>query len=155
MSSRPDAGITGMEAMVRKYQQKFRKVRDEMDRWNELQSQLLRQFKNASSIIERLQVLQEPKNYGGLACISGISEMLVAKQMESLETILLSMKKTVEEFHGVVLSLEKILRDGRQLVKGGSMPLTVKQMQLQVGVKPSLADCLEGLTILHEMHHSE
>ncbi|KAF8394542.1 hypothetical protein HHK36_020753 [Tetracentron sinense] len=144
-----------MEAMVRKYQQKLRKVRDEMDRWNELQSRLLRQFRNASLIIERLPVLQESKNYHRLACISGIREDVVVNQMESLETILFSMKMTIQEFHGVVLSLEKILRDGRQLVKGGSMVPTVEQMELKVGIKPSLADCLERLTVLHEMHHSE
>ena len=45
-----------MEAMVKKYQQKFRKVRDEMSRWDELQSRLISQFNSASSIIQRLQV---------------------------------------------------------------------------------------------------
>ena len=41
---------------MKKYQQKFRKVRDEAKRWDELQSRLLAQFRNASSIIERLPV---------------------------------------------------------------------------------------------------
>lgn len=49
-----------MEAMVKKYQQKFRKVRDEMNRWDELQCRLISQFRNASSIIERLQVVLAP-----------------------------------------------------------------------------------------------
>ncbi|KAK9270791.1 hypothetical protein L1049_026376 [Liquidambar formosana] len=44
-----------MEAMVKKYVQKFRKVKDEMNRWDELQSRLLAQFRNTSSIIERLK----------------------------------------------------------------------------------------------------
>ncbi|GMQ11453.1 hypothetical protein CsSME_00054091 [Camellia sinensis var. sinensis] len=30
-----------MEGMVKKYQQKFRKVKEEMSRWDELQSRLL------------------------------------------------------------------------------------------------------------------
>lgn len=47
-----------MEAMVKKYQQRFRKVRDEMETWAELQSLLTSQFRNASSIIQRLQVSQ-------------------------------------------------------------------------------------------------
>ena len=75
--------------------------------------------------------------------------------MESLETILLSLKKTLKEFHGIVSSLEKIVRDGRQLVKGGSVKLIMKQLQQRIGVKPSLADCLDGLSLLHEMHQSE
>ncbi|KAJ0025892.1 hypothetical protein Pint_09207 [Pistacia integerrima] len=60
-----------------------------------------------------------------------------------------------EEFRGIVFSFEKLYRDGRQLVKGGSNQLTVKQLQQRVGVKPCLADCLDGLMILHDMHYSE
>lgn len=45
-----------MESIVKKYQQKFRKIKDEMSRWEELQSRLISQFSNASSIIQRLQV---------------------------------------------------------------------------------------------------
>ncbi|XP_043718995.1 uncharacterized protein At5g43822 isoform X1 [Telopea speciosissima] len=144
-----------METVVKKYQQKFRKIRDEINRWDELQSRLLSQFRNASAIIERLQVLQEPKNYGRLTCVNGIREAILGKQMESLQTILISMTKTCEEFHGIVVSLEKILRDGRQQVKGGSMSPGTNQMQLRIGIRPSLADCLEGLRLIHEMYHSE
>ncbi|XP_043719000.1 uncharacterized protein At5g43822 isoform X3 [Telopea speciosissima] len=144
-----------METVVKKYQQKFRKIRDEINRWDELQSRLLSQFRNASAIIERLQVLQEPKNYGRLTCVNGIREAILGKQMESLQTILISMTKTCEEFHGIVVSLEKILRDGRQQVKGGSMSPGTNQMQLRIGIRPSLADCLEGLRLIHEMYHSD
>lgn len=58
-------------------------------------------------------------------------------------------------FHSIVLSLEKIFKDGRRLVNGGSSAPTAKQLKQRVGVKPSLSDCLEGLRILYEMHHSE
>ncbi|XP_059634727.1 uncharacterized protein At5g43822 [Cornus florida] len=144
-----------MEAMVKKYQQKFRKVRDEMSRWDELQSRLLSQFGNASSVIGRLQVIQDPKNYGALKCVGGIKDAVLKKQMESLENILLSMKKTLEELHGIVSSLEKIFREGRQLVKGGSIKPTLKQLHQRVGIKPTLADCLDGLSLIHEMHQAE
>lgn len=60
-----------------------------------------------------------------------------------------------EEFHGIVFSIEKIHRDGRQQVKGGSNQPSAKQLQLRVGVKPTLADCLDGLMVLYDMHHSE
>jgi len=46
-----------MEGMVKKYQQEFRKVKEEMSQWDELQSKLLSQFRNAASIIERLQLI--------------------------------------------------------------------------------------------------
>ncbi|XP_035551376.1 uncharacterized protein At5g43822 isoform X2 [Juglans regia] len=156
-----------MEAMVKKYQQKFRKVRDEMNRWDELQSRLISQFRNASSIIERLQnvkfwasvvcdqVLQDPSNYGALNCIDGIRDEVLRKQMESLEINFLSMKRTMEEFHGIVFSIEKIHRDSKQQIKGGSSKPNAKQLQQRVGVKPSLVDCLDGLLVLYDMHHSE
>ncbi|KAL9445707.1 hypothetical protein AB3S75_013565 [Citrus x aurantiifolia] len=144
-----------MEGIVKKYQQKFKKIKEEMNRWDELQSRLISQFKNASSIIERLQILQDAKHYGNLNSIGGIEAAVLRKQMESLQTILLSMQKTLEEFRGIVLSLEKIDRDGKQLVRGGSNQLTVKQLQQRVGLKPTLADCLDGLMILWDMHNSE
>ncbi|GLT44157.1 hypothetical protein SLA2020_180710 [Shorea laevis] len=144
-----------MEAIIKKYQQSFRKVKEEMDRWDELQTRLISQFTNASSIIGRLQAIQNSKNYGSLNSIEGIEVAVLQKQMDSLQSILLSMKKTMEEFHCIVLSLEKIQRQGKQLVNGGSNQPTKKQLQLKIGVKPSLADCLDGLMLLHEMHHSE
>ncbi|XP_016470363.1 uncharacterized protein At5g43822 [Nicotiana tabacum] len=144
-----------MENIVKKYQQRFRKVKEEMDTWNDLQSRLLSQFTNASSIIQRLQILQDSKNYGALRCVEGIEEAVLLKQMDSLQTILLSMNQTMEKFRSVVLSLEKMVRDGRQLIKGGSTQVTVKQLQQRVGVKPSIADCLDGLKLLCEMHQSE
>lgn len=60
-----------------------------------------------------------------------------------------------EELGNIVRSMEKIYRDGKQLVKGGSNQPSVKQLQLRVGVKPSLEDCLNGLMLLCDMHRSE
>ncbi|KAK9928426.1 hypothetical protein M0R45_025562 [Rubus argutus] len=147
-----------MEAMVKKYQQRFRKVRDEMDSWAHLQARLISQFTNASSIIRRLQVLQDSNHYGGLNVVADIQEAVLVKQMESLQKILLSMKITMEEFHGIVLSLGRIHRDGKQMIKGGgaSSQLSIKQLQQQrVGVRPSLSDCVDGLMLLQDMHCSE
>ncbi|KAK4270664.1 hypothetical protein QN277_019442 [Acacia crassicarpa] len=145
-----------MEAMVNKFQAKFRKAKEEISRWDELQSHLVSHFRNASSIIDRLQVLQNSKNYADLNCINGIQDALLSKQMGSLENIMVSMRNTLEEFHKIVLFLEKIHRDGGgQIVKGGSSRLTIKQLQQRVGVKPTLNDCLDGLLFLHDIHNSE
>ncbi|KAL1820708.1 hypothetical protein ACET3Z_015577 [Daucus carota] len=145
-----------MEAMVKKYQQKFKKVKEYIDKWEELQSLLLSQFRSASAIINRLQLIQDSKKYGAMKSVDGIGDAVFTKQMNSLQNILLSINKTLEEFHAVVISLEKIVRDGRQLVKGGgSIQPKVAQLQQRIGIKPSLADCLEGLVQLHDMHRSE
>jgi hypothetical protein len=60
-----------------------------------------------------------------------------------------------EEFHRIVLSIEKIHGDSRQQIKGGSGKPSAKQLQQRIGIKPSLADCLDGLMVLYDMHHSE
>lgn len=60
-----------------------------------------------------------------------------------------------EEFRGIVLSLERIVREGKQLTKGGSVQPKSGQLNLRIGIKPSLADCLEGLVQLHDMHQAE
>ncbi|GER33734.1 pentatricopeptide repeat (PPR) superfamily protein [Striga asiatica] len=144
-----------MESIIKKYQQKFKRLKDDMSRWEELQSRLLIQFSNASSIIQRLQLIENSSNYGALKCVEGIERAVLAKQMESLQIILTSMNKTMEEFHGVVSSIQKTVRDSKQLVKVGSSQMTSKQLKQQVGVKPTPAYCLEGLGLLEEMHQSE
>lgn len=143
-----------MEAVVKKYQHKFRKVKEEIQRWEELQSRLISQFSNASSIIHRVEVIGDKKYYGRLRGVDGIEKAVLQKQLESLGTILLSIKNTMEDFRAIVLLLEKMVQDGRQLIGGGSQ-LSARQLKQRVGVKPSLSDCLDGLTILHDMHSSE
>lgn len=145
-----------MEAIIKKYEQRFKKVKEHLETWEELQSLLLSQFRNASSIILRLQLIQDSKKYGSLKSVDGIGDAVLTKQMNSLQNILLSMNKTLEEFRAVVISLEKIARDGRQLLKGGgSVQPKIGQLQQRIGIKPSLSDCLEGLVQLHDMHRSE
>ncbi|KAJ0989327.1 hypothetical protein J5N97_007683 [Dioscorea zingiberensis] len=142
-----------MEAMMKKFQQKYRRIRDEMDRWDELQSRLLSQFVNASSIIDRLEVLRDTKNYGILGSVDGIKETLLGKQMEALEMSFCSMKMTMKEFHSIVISFEKIARDGSQLLRGGT--ISTAQKQLRIGIWPSLTECVDHLQTIHEMHQFE
>ncbi|XP_042057710.1 uncharacterized protein At5g43822-like [Salvia splendens] len=144
-----------MESIVKKYQRQFRKIKDETSRWEELQSRLISQFSNASSIIQRLQAIQNLQNYEILRCFEGIEGVVLAKQMDSFQTILLSINNTMKEFGGIVSSLEKVVRDSKQLAKVGSAQMTAKQLKQQIGVKPTLADCIEGLRLLEEMHRSE
>jgi len=59
-----------------------------------------------------------------------------------------------ERLNGIVRALNKALRDTNQMVRGGSA-LTAKQMQLQVGILPTIAECLDGLRTLCEMHQAE
>ncbi|KAJ4754889.1 Pentatricopeptide repeat (PPR) superfamily protein [Rhynchospora pubera] len=143
-----------MENTMRKLQQRYRRASEEMEKWEEQQSYLLSSFNNASSIIDRLQVLRESKNYGTLQNVSGIKEALLAKQLDSLETYFFQMRLTLKELHEIVKSLDKIARDANQIVKSGASP-TSKQMQLRVGIWSSLKDCLDGLISIRDMHHDE
>ncbi|KHG06032.1 hypothetical protein F383_32806 [Gossypium arboreum] len=144
-----------METMIKKYQQKFKKAKDEMSKWDDLQSRLISHFRNASSIISRLQIIQNSKNYASLNCVGGMEAAVMQKQMDSLQTILLSMKNTMEDFRGVVLSLEKVQHDGKQLAKGSFNQMNKKQLQHRIGVKPTLTNCIDGLVLLHEIYHDE
>ncbi|XVF09655.1 hypothetical protein REPUB_Repub07fG0113200 [Reevesia pubescens] len=144
-----------MESIIKKYQQKFRKAKDEMSKWNELQSRLVSQFRNASSIIARLELIQNSKNYASLNSVGGIEVAVLQKQMDSLQTILLSMKNTIEDFCTVFLSLEKLQHDGKQLGNGSSNKMNRKPLQQIIGVKPSPTNCIDGLMHLYEMHLAE
>uniref|UniRef100_A0A2P2LKG2 Uncharacterized protein MANES_13G069100 n=1 Tax=Rhizophora mucronata TaxID=61149 RepID=A0A2P2LKG2_RHIMU len=140
-----------MEALVKEYQKKFRKVREEMDQWDLLQSQLLSQFRNAVSIIERLQLIQDRNSYGALECVEGVRDAVLRKQLESLDSIFISMNQMLEELHDVVKFLERTHRNTRQWVN----KLTTKQLDQQVGLKPCVRYCSDSLMLLHEMHQSE
>ncbi|KAK8570017.1 hypothetical protein V6N13_002723 [Hibiscus sabdariffa] len=126
-----------------------------MSKWDDIQSRLISQFRNASSIIARLEIIQNTKNYASLSSIGGIEVAVMQKQMDSLQTILLSMRNTLEDFRAVVLSLEKLQYDGKQLAKGSSNQMNKKQLQHRIGVKPTLTNCIDGLVLLHEMHLAE
>ncbi|VVB07195.1 unnamed protein product [Arabis nemorensis] len=135
-----------------KWQQKFRKGKEEMEKWEALQVRWVSLFRNASSIIQRLQAMQNHGSYGALRCVKGIEDAVVQQQMDQLDTLLLSMKKILEEFRGCVLALEKLHREGSQLLK---MEQSKKRVEERIGVKPCIADCLEGLSLLYDMHQSE
>ncbi|KAG2539268.1 uncharacterized protein At5g43822-like isoform X1 [Panicum virgatum] len=143
-----------MEAVVRKVQQRVRKVREDMDLWDNFNSRLLTKFDRATVVIDRLPVLGEDKNYGALRSVPNIPEDLMGKQIENLELMFVSMRETLERLNGIVRALNKALRDTNQMVRGGSA-LTAKQMQLQVGILPTIAECLDGLRTLCEMHQAE
>ncbi|XP_010549356.1 PREDICTED: uncharacterized protein At5g43822 [Tarenaya hassleriana] len=144
-----------MEAVIKKYQQKFRKAQSEMEKWEAFQLRFVSLFRNASSIILRLHDIQDSRCYGVLKCISEIEDAVLKKQMDQLETLLLSMRKILEEFRVSALAFEKLHRDAAQLVKTGSNQLSKKQLQHRIGVNPCIEDCLNGLYLLYDMHRSE
>ncbi|XP_066344754.1 uncharacterized protein At5g43822-like [Miscanthus floridulus] len=143
-----------MEAVVRKVQQRVRKAQEEMDQWDDLNTRLLSYFSNAGTVISRLQALGEDKNYGPLRGVPNIREELMGNKMEVLELIFVNAREVLEKFNDIVKALNKALRDNMQMVRGGSA-LTAKQMQLQVGILPTIAECLDGFQTLCEMHQAE
>lgn len=142
-----------MERLVRKYEQSFRRAKEEMATWAALQARLLKEFSNAAAILERLPVLTNPSNYGALA--SAMARDLPAAQTDSLELLFRAMASTLGEMIRVRNSLEKIWRDGQQLLRAEKQQATPQQLRRRVGARPSLQDCIDGLHSLYQMHSDE
>ncbi|KAJ3680940.1 hypothetical protein LUZ60_015429 [Juncus effusus] len=143
-----------MEAKIRKLQKWYKRAIEEMEKWDQSQSEIVSSFSNASSIINRLEVLKESKNYGALQLVPRLEGKLLGKQTESLEMIFLLMNEKLKEFESVVRSLDKISRDANQYIKS-EISLSSTQMELRVGILPSFKICLDGLKTLREMHKDE
>ncbi|KAL2643966.1 hypothetical protein R1flu_011553 [Riccia fluitans] len=113
----------------------------------------LRDFLKRPSTV---QVLSHAGNYGILGDkLSTMPRDLPAAQVESLELLFRAMAITLSDFHRVVVALEKICRDGCQLLKAEKPQPTPQQLQQRVGPRPSLHDCVEGLRSLYQMHYDE
>ncbi|GJN10068.1 hypothetical protein PR202_ga28129 [Eleusine coracana subsp. coracana] len=97
-------------------QQRLRKVREEMERWDDINTRLVDEFSQATAVISRLQVLGEDKNYGVRGVVAGIREDVVGQQMEVLELIFVAMGVTLENLNGISKTLNKALRDTNQMV---------------------------------------
>ncbi|KAF3777821.1 Uncharacterized protein EJ110_NYTH44984 [Nymphaea thermarum] len=141
-----------MERLMKKYQSKYKRAREEMDRWEQLQSLFLTQFGNASAIIGRLPVLQDPNNFGTLSGNPDIKKELLAKQLESFEMNYSALLGTMKEFLLIVKALEKISQDAYFLLKEECKKVSSEQMEARVEAGPSIMHCLEGLKTIHEMH---
>ncbi|CAN6481588.1 unnamed protein product [Victoria cruziana] len=141
-----------MERLMSKYKSKYKRAKEEMDRWEQLQSLFLTQFGNASAITRRLPVLEDPNNYGVLSTNEDIKKELLAKQLESFEMNYSAMLGTMKEFLVIVKSLEKVSEDAYFLLKEECKKITSEQMEARVGAGPSMMECLEGLKTIHEMH---
>ncbi|CAM8939983.1 unnamed protein product [Rhodiola kirilowii] len=140
-----------MGEKLKQFHQKYKKAKDELSRWEDLQTRFVSQFRAASDIIQRLPILLDSNNFGSLKNYPDIPNKVLGKQMDSLNKIMVLMNQTMYEFGSVIKSLEKTVRDSRQLIKGESD----KQLQLWIGVRPSLAYCMEGLETLRNVHNSE
>ncbi|KAJ7543235.1 hypothetical protein O6H91_09G030300 [Diphasiastrum complanatum] len=144
-----------MERLLKKYEQKYKRVKEHLVDWKALQEQLLNLSSNACSILDRLQVLSERENFGVLKDVENIVRDLPAKQVESLECIFQSMNKTLVELEKVSKSIEKSWHDGCNLLRAERPQPTLQQAQQRIGSRPSLNDCLDGLKALYTMHHDE
>ncbi|BBM98706.1 hypothetical protein MPTK1_1g15600 [Marchantia polymorpha subsp. ruderalis] len=144
-----------MERLVRKYEQRFRRVKEEMSTWDALHGRLVKQYSNAAAILDRLPVLVAVENYGVLGNELSMARDLPAAQVESLELLFRAMTNTLSDLSRVVAALEKVWRDGCQLLKAERQQPTASQMQQRVGPRPSLQDCVNGLHTLYQMHFDE
>lgn len=141
-----------MEHTFRKLAQKYKRAKEETDKWNDLQTHFLGLFSNAVLILERLPILTNSSNYGVL---EGISKDLIAKQLETLETLFIALQKTLRDFEKLKDSFKRLSHESCQLLKAEKLQSTSTQAQQRFGIGPSLNECIQGLENLFTMHRDE
>ncbi|CAM8999293.1 unnamed protein product [Rhodiola kirilowii] len=143
-----------MGERLKQFQQKYKKAKDELSRWEDLQTRFVSQFRAASDIIQRISVLQDSNNFGCLKNYPDMSNKVLGKKMGCLNKIMVLMNQTMYEFGSVIKSLEKTVCDSRHLIKGES-DKQVSNCICHIGVRPSLAYCTEGLKTLCNIYSAE
>eukprot|EP00250_Pteridium_aquilinum_P012146 c20534_g1_i1 orf=345-932(-) len=144
-----------MDQLLRKFGQKYKKAKEEADKWNNLQTQFLGLFGNAVTILERLPMLMDTNNFGALKEVQGMVKDLPAKQLETLESLFIALHKTLNDFARIKDAFKRLWLESSQLLKAEKLKSTSNQAQQRFGLGPSLNECIEGLENLFVMHRDE
>lgn len=144
-----------MDRLLRKFAQKYKRAKEEADKWDNLQAQFLGLFGNAITILERLPMIMEIENFGVLKKVESMVRDLPAKQVETLESIFIALHKVLDDFKRIRDALERLWCESSQLLKTEKLQRTSNQAQQRFGLGPSLNECIEGLEKLFIMHRDE
>ncbi|KAH7387588.1 hypothetical protein KP509_16G031200 [Ceratopteris richardii] len=144
-----------MDKLLRKYAQKYKRAREEVDKWNQSQTHFLNLFSNLVSVLERLPILMDNSNYGVLEKVDGMVQDLPGKQLVTAESIFIALNKTCKEFEGNKEALKRLWHESTQILKAEKVQSTSPQAQKRFGLGPSLNECITGLENLYTMHKDE
>ncbi|KAI5067136.1 hypothetical protein GOP47_0017664 [Adiantum capillus-veneris] len=144
-----------MDQLFRKLGQKYKRAKEEADKWHTLQTHFLSLFSSAVSILERLPILMDNSNYGVLEKVENMANDLPAKQLETLESLFSALHKTLRDFEKIKDAFKRLWHESSQLLKAEKLQSTSSQAQQRFGLGPSLNECIEGLENLFTMHKDE
>lgn len=144
-----------MDRLLKKFAQKYKRAKEEIDKWDNVQAEFVNIFGNAIVILERLPMLMDSSNYGSLKELEGMVNDLPAKQLESLENLFAALHQTLNDFKKIRDALERLWHESSQFLKAEKLQSSSSQAQQRFGLGPSLNECIEGLGNLYTMHKDE
>lgn len=144
-----------MDRLLKKIAHKYKRAKEEIDKWDSVQAQFVSLFGNAVAILERLPMLMDTNNFGLLKEMEGMVNDLPAKQLESLENLFVALHQILNDFRRVKDALERLWHESSQIFKAEKLQSTSSQARQRFGLGPSLNECIEGLENLYVMHRDE
>ncbi|KAI3423863.1 hypothetical protein D9Q98_009697 [Chlorella vulgaris] len=140
--------------VLEKLRQLYAKMDAEVKRWAALQDRGMSLLRTVTNIISRIPALEDPGSYGVLAALPNLPTLLLSKQLQALDELIVQLQDCLDDAQAVTDSMARHAQQAQRLVQH-DRSLTPAVCAVVAGPVPSITQCLRGLAEISRMHADE